>query len=49
VLAYFVLGEILGMLGVLGALLIVIGILISELSDKYIKRFHWNLPLTEEE
>jgi drug/metabolite transporter (DMT)-like permease len=48
-LAYFVLGEILGMLGVLGALLIVIGILISELSDKYIKRFHWNLPLTEEE
>ena len=49
VLAYFVLGEILGMLGMLGALLIVIGILISELSDKYIKRFHWNLPLTEEE
>ena len=49
VLAYFVLGEILGMLGMLGALLIVIGILISELSDKYIKKFHWNLPLAEEE
>ena len=49
VLAYFVLGEILGMLGVLGALLIVIGILISELSDKYIKKFHWNSPLAEEE
>ena len=49
VLAYFVLGEILGMLGMLGALLIVIGILISELSDKYIKKFHWNSPLAEEE
>jgi drug/metabolite transporter (DMT)-like permease len=49
VLAYFVLGEILGILGMLGALLIVIGILISELSDKFIKKFHWNLPLAEEE
>jgi len=49
VLAYFVLGEILGMLGMLGALLIVIGILISELSDKFIKKLHWNLPLAEEE
>lgn len=49
VLAYFVLGEILGMLGVFGALLIVIGILISELSDKFIKKLHWNFPLAEEE
>ena len=49
VLAYFILGEILGMLGMLGALLIVIGILISELSDKFIKKLHWNLPLAEEE
>jgi drug/metabolite transporter (DMT)-like permease len=48
-LAYFVLGEILGMLGVFGAVLIVVGILISELSDKFIKKFHWNLPLAEEE
>ncbi len=49
VLAYFVLGEILGMLGIVGALLIVTGILISEFSDKFIKKLHWNLPLAEEE
>ncbi|MGA7160474.1 MAG: DMT family transporter [Bacteroidota bacterium] len=49
ILAYFVLGEILGMLGIVGALLIVIGILISELSDKFFKKLHWNIPLAEEE
>lgn len=49
VLAYFVLGEILGMLGVIGGVVIVIGILVSELSDNFIKKFHWNLKLAEEE
>jgi len=49
VLAYFLLGEILGMLGVFGALLIVVGILVSELSDNFIKRIHWKFPLPEEE
>jgi drug/metabolite transporter (DMT)-like permease len=49
VLAYFILGEILGMLGVLGGIIIVAGILISELSDKYIEKFHWNLKIAEEE
>lgn len=49
VLAYFVLGEILGMLGVIGGLVIVIGILVSELSDNFVKKLHWNLKLAEEE
>jgi drug/metabolite transporter (DMT)-like permease len=49
VLAYFVLGEILGMLGVIGGVVIIIGILVSELSDNFIKKFHWNLKLAEEE
>jgi len=49
VLAYFVLGEILGMLGVLGGLIIVVGILTSELSDKYIQKLRWNYSLAEEE
>jgi len=49
VLAYFILGEILGMLGVLGGIIIVAGILISELSDKYIEKFHWKLKIADEE
>jgi len=49
VLAYFVLGEILGMLGVIGGAVIVVGILVSELSDNFIKKLHWNLKLAEEE
>ena len=48
-LAYFVLGEILGMLGVIGGVVIVVGILVSELSDQFIKKFHWNLTLPEED
>ena len=49
VLAYFILGEILGMLGVLGGFIIVIGILISELSDKFIDKLHWKLKIAEED
>lgn len=49
VLAYFVLGEILGMLGIIGGIIIVIGILVSELSDNLAKKVHWNLRLAEEE
>ncbi len=49
ILAYFILGEILGMLGVLGGFIIVAGILISELSDKYIDKFHWKLRIADEE
>ena len=48
-LAYFILGEILGMLGVLGGIIIVVGILISELSDKFLDRFHWKLKIADEE
>lgn len=49
VLAYFILGEILGMLGVLGGFIIVAGILISELSDKFIDKLHWKLRIAEED
>ncbi|HTX20050.1 MAG TPA: DMT family transporter [Bacteroidota bacterium] len=49
VLAYFVLGEVLGILGIIGGTIIVAGILISEFSDKFIANFHWKLKIAEEE
>ena len=49
ILAYFVLGEILGMFGVLGGFIIVIGILVSELSDKFIDKFRWKFKFAQEE
>ena len=48
VLAYFVLGEILGVAGVIGAGVIVVGIIISEFSDAIISKFSANVQAAEE-
>ncbi len=45
IIAYFVLGEILGMLGALGGILIIGGILVSELADGIIDRVRGRLGL----
>ncbi|MFA6468970.1 MAG: DMT family transporter [Bacteroidota bacterium] len=48
VLAYYVLGEVLGIAGVIGAGVIVAGILISEFSDSLLSKFGMNVQAVED-
>jgi drug/metabolite transporter (DMT)-like permease len=49
VLAYYILHEVLGMIGVIGAGLIIFGIIVSELTDIFFKKFRWKFTFAEEE
>ena len=49
ILAYLVLGETLGVLGAIGAALIIFGILMSELSDPWLAKLRWKTRWAEED
>jgi drug/metabolite transporter (DMT)-like permease len=49
ILAYLILQERMGLLGIIGGALIIIGIMISELSDIFLKKFSWKLRIAEED
>ncbi len=48
VLAYFVLGEMLGRNGILGGIFIIAGILISELFETMVEKFGWKISIVKE-
>jgi drug/metabolite transporter (DMT)-like permease len=49
ILAYLILEERMDILGLIGGALIIIGILISELSDIWLQKFRWKLTIAEED
>ncbi|MCX6139052.1 MAG: DMT family transporter [Ignavibacteriales bacterium] len=49
ILAYIILGEMLGVIGAIGAALIIFGILVSELSDSMLDKIRWKTRWQEED